>query len=250
MIRARYRAALAAVLAIAFVETAYAETSQVRIGANHNMVATMIAPDGPGPHPAALVLHTSSGLGHDEFTFAQHLVEAGYVTLLPAFMDAYRISSGARYLSFTKYRDQIYADLADGVDWLRSTPKVAGQKVGAVGFSNGGYWAVALAGRGKVDAGVTYYGVLSGGGSREFFEQIFTKDSSPVLILHGEADRTQPVAGAYALNRLLTGVGAPHRMQIYPGAHHDFERNGENPDIAADAWQRTLGFFAMHLKQP
>ncbi|MBV8534231.1 MAG: dienelactone hydrolase family protein [Alphaproteobacteria bacterium] len=78
--------ALGLLTAMAVALGARAETTQDRIGVNHNMVATTIAPDGPGPYPAVLVLHTSSGLGHDEFAFAQHLVAAGYVTLLPAFI--------------------------------------------------------------------------------------------------------------------------------------------------------------------
>ncbi|HTP84691.1 MAG TPA: dienelactone hydrolase family protein [Alphaproteobacteria bacterium] len=241
---------IAALLAAAVA--ARAETTQVRIGANHNMLATVIAPDGPGPYPAVLVLHTSRNLGHYEFEYAQRLVDAGYVTLLPAFMDAYKISSGARYASFSTYRDRIYADLADGVDWLRTTPKVAGQKVGAVGFSNGGYWAVTLAATGKVAAGVTYYGVLSGmeGGIRDHFKEVITSKSSPILILHGEEDRDQKVQGARFLNRLLTRRGVPHETHIYPGTHHDFDRSGENPAAADDAWQRTVAFFAMHLKHP
>ncbi len=252
MIRALYRAALVTGLTVAATAVAGAETTQVKIGVDHNMLATVIAPEGPGPYPAVLVLHTSRNLGHYEFEYAQRLVDAGYVTLLPAFMDAYKISSGARYASFSTYRDRIYADLASGVDWLQTTPKVAGQKVGAVGFSNGGYWAVTLAATGKVAAGITYYGVLSGmeGGIRDHFKEVVGANSSPILILHGEEDRDQKVQGARFLNRLLSRRGVPHETHIYPSTHHDFDRSGENPAAAADAWQRTLAFFAMHLKQP
>ena len=38
------------------------------------------------------------------------------------------------------------------------------KKVFAVGFSNGGYWAAALAARGDIDAAVSYYGAYSEGG--------------------------------------------------------------------------------------
>ena len=78
---------------------------------------------------------------------------------------------------------------------LRANPKVAGGKVAAIGFSNGGYFAMWLAGAGKVDAGVSYYGALSGAGSDKTlsrFKSTFSANSSPVLILHGTSDRTVP----------------------------------------------------------
>ena len=39
------------------------------------------------------------------------------------------------------------------------------KKVFAVGFSNGGSWAAALAARGDIDAGVSYYAPYSEGGT-------------------------------------------------------------------------------------
>jgi len=93
----------------------------------------------------------------------------------------------------------IYADLVDAVTVLQHTGGVNGAKIGAVGFSNGGYFALWLAATSKVQARVSYYGALSGAGTDKSlarFAQVFTASSSPVLILHGTADDTVPVAAA------------------------------------------------------
>ena len=50
------------------------------------------------------------------------------------------------------------------ISQLQSMSKGGVKKVFAVGFSNGGYWAAALAARGDIDAGVSYYGEYSEGG--------------------------------------------------------------------------------------
>jgi carboxymethylenebutenolidase len=229
---------------------AAAATSQVTIGVNQNMSAYLVAPDGPGPYPGVVVLHTSSGLDHADMAFAEQLGRAGYVCLVPAFMAAYRISGPQRAATFTTYHDRIYADLADGVDRLRRLDKVAGHKIGAVGFSNGGYWAAALAAAGKVEAGVSYYGVLSGFGGemRRHLKESVTATSSPILILHGLNDTIQTVDGARFLDRLLAAVSVRHDMHLYPAAGHQFERDGQNADVASDAWQRTLAFYKTYLQ--
>ena len=241
--------ALALLACAALAQRAAAATSKVTIGANQNMSANLVTPDGPGPHPGVVVLHTSGGLRSPDMEYAKQLSRAGYACLVPAFMDAYHITGANRAAAFTTYHDRIYADLVDGVDRLRRMDMVAGRKIGAVGFSNGGYWAAALAAAGKVEAGVSYYGVLSGfgGETRRHLKESVTGASSPILILHGLNDTVQPVDGAWFLNRLLGAAGAPHDMHLY-SAGHDFERDGQNADAAADSWKRTLTFFNAHLQ--
>lgn len=238
-----------------FTGTALAGSTDLMVGVKHEMKAQLFVPDGPGPFPGVLVLHTSGGLQPADTAFAEHLAQEGYVAMVPAFLDAYGITARTRRQSFTTDAEAIYADLAASVETLRHEPKVAGGKVGAVGFSNGGYFAMWLAATGKIDAGVSYYGAISGAGTDRplaRFRDAFGKGSAPVLIMHGTADDTVPVQVARHLANILTAKQCVYELQIYPGAGHRFERanNAADTAAAADSWQRTVAFLGKYLKHP
>jgi len=242
--------------ALLFVEAmakpAVAETAtDIIIGVNHNMHAMVIAPDGPGPYPAVLVLHTSSGFAPGDVRFAQALVAQGYVCLVPKFMEAYHITPQGRAATFTTYGDQIYADFVSAIAMLKQDDKVKGSKVGAVGFSNGGYFATWLAITNKVDAGVSYYGAYSAAGADRGltrFQSVARPGGSPLLMFHGGNDSTVPISAAEHLSAILAAAHTPFEFQRYGSAGHSFERSGDDPADAQDAWQRTLAFFGGHLK--
>ena len=233
---------------------AVADQATVQVGVQHKMRAILMRPDGPGPYPAILVLHTSGGLQAADTDFAQRLVQQGYVALVPAFMEAYGLTSRTRAETFTTDAEPIDADLVACLDLLSQNDKVKGSKLGAVGFSNGGYFAMWLAAVGKVQAAVGYYGAYSGAGTDRSlgrFRRLFTKASAPVLILHGGSDGTVPVQSAKELAAIVAAAGAPVELQIYPSADHRFDREPASPAAAAaagDAWTRTLAFLAKTLQ--
>lgn len=235
------------------VRPTVAETTQLMVGTSGKMQATMFAPDGAGPYPGILLLHTSRGLEQADLAYAQQLVGENYVVLMPAFMAAYGLNERSREEAFTSDADSIFADFVAALDTLRRNPKVAGGKLGAIGFSNGGYFAAWLAGAGKVDAAVGYYGTYSGAGSDKSlnrFHSLFTEGSAPFLILHGNADQTVPVGAAKHLASIIAAAGSLHELHIYDGAGHRFDRDASltNNAAAADAWMRTIAFFAKYLK--
>lgn len=237
------------------------------------MRATLVTPDGPGPYPGILVLHTSGGLEDADLVFAKALANEGYVCILPAFMAAYGLTATSRQETFTRDATPIYADLASALAVLQSNPKVQGSKLAAIGFSNGGYFAVWLALTNKVQAAVGYYGAYSGAGTDKAqtrFAKIAESSSAPILILHGANDSTVPVQAARRLASILENAHAPYEIQVYPETGHLFDRGGFIPagtfrrnlrqsassgsdtgdsDAAADAWTRTLRFLKEYLPQ-
>jgi carboxymethylenebutenolidase len=265
--------ALVLILAIASsfaVRPALGAQSEIIVGVRHNMHATLITPDGPGPFPGVLILHTSGGLEDADLAYAKLLANEGYVCLVPAFMAAYGLSAQTRQETFTGDATPIYADLVSALDILQNNPKVQGSKLAAIGFSNGGYFAVWLALTNKVQAGVGYYGAYSGAGTdikETRFAQVATASSAPILILHGANDSTVPVEATRRLAGILENAHAPYEIQVYPDTGHLFDRGGFNPkagkssrlavpnaadtgDLAADgdAWTRTLHFLQTYLK--
>ena len=219
----------------------------VKIGVKQQMSALVVAPKGAGPFPGVLVLHTSMGLQAADLAFAKRLADAGYVCLVPYYLATYGIGQADRGTAFSTYHDQILADLTDGIARLRRMDTVAGQKVGAVGFSNGGYWAAALAASGRADAAVSYYGVFSqfGNATRQRLRQAVGQSTSPMLLLHGENDSIQPPEGARFVANLMKQSGRPYELHLYPADHNFAWYPGPIED---DAWRRTLEFLSTNLR--
>jgi carboxymethylenebutenolidase len=228
-----------------------AEVVRIKTGATQAMEATLYKPAGAGPFPAVLVLHTSGGLRPPDHAYASRLADEGYVCLVPDFFTPYGLSQANRQQTFTTHAQAIYADFVAAIDMLKKMKEVRADRIGAVGFSNGGYWALLLAARGTVQAGVSYYGAVNGAGTDNSLHALrtaFTPNSSPVLLLHGAMDDTVLPRYAEYLKSALVDAKAPHEFQMYGSAGHSYDR-GKQPDNDArdDSWQRTLRFFGTTL---
>src|SRR5262245_12437978 len=233
---------------------ALAGEQSVTVGIKHNVEATLYAPDGPGPYPGVLVMHPSVGLEQADREFGAKLSRDGFIALVPSFLKAHGIMSENRRAAFTSDAQAIYDDFVYMLGEMNRLPKIKPGALGAVGFSNGGYFAAWLAATGKVKAGVGYYGAYSGAATDQElkrFRQSFTAGSAPFLILHGTADGIVGVKAAQRLDEILTRKGSPHQLVTYADAGHSFERNFSavgNQAAAQDAWPRTVAFFRTYLQ--
>ena len=70
------------------------------------------------------------------------------------------------------------------------------------------------------------------------------KNAAPMLIVHGTADATVPVAQSQALDAALTKAGAEHELVIVPDAPHTFNLQPKQRDLRPLVFQ----FFEKHLK--
>jgi dipeptidyl aminopeptidase/acylaminoacyl peptidase len=141
-----------------------------------------------------------------------------------------------------------YEDLVSGINHLIAQGNVEKDRVGAMGWSQGGYLAALLGTRGtdmmravSVGAGVpnwfTYYANSDVGYTAPHSFWAKPKDDpevykmrspmtyvagakTPTLIQHGEFDNVAPLAGANELFRTLADQGVPVKMIIYKGAGH------------------------------
>jgi len=142
-----------------------------------------------------------------------------------------------------------YEDIITGVDHLISQGIVDPNRVGAMGYSAGGYIAAFIAtysdrfkaitvGEGVSDQRLFY--TLGAGGlvkpeygytkatpweDPEYYRitsplTYIKKAKTPTLIQHKEFDRVAPAASAYELHRALKDQGVPVKMIIYKGGGH------------------------------
>jgi carboxymethylenebutenolidase len=223
------------------------------VGLKHNINAVLFTPDGPGPFPGIMLLPTAYGMGIADESYCRKLAQAGYVCLIVDFIRTYQIGGvGGRAPDF-KNRAPILTDLSHVEEEMEALPNVRPGGVGAIGFSAGGFFALALAAQHRALASVAYYPALGQNGHtpRELsLEQSFSPTSASALILHGTVDHI-PVAAVQNLDKAMTEAGAPHEVRIYQYAGHEFERDFSQPGnqaAAADAWPRTLDFFKRYLQ--
>jgi carboxymethylenebutenolidase len=243
------------IISAAIVPVSAEPTSRlVQVGVKGKMEATLYDPDGPGPFASVIVIHTSQGLIEVDRQFCASLAREGFRCIVPAFLRAYGIRQDMKEAAFTSDREAILADFRQIVGMMDGLPGARPGAVGAVGFSNGGLFAVLLAAQKSVKAGVAYYGALMGVGqplANNPFRQSFTSASSPVLVLMGENDTTMGPPPVKMLEEIMKTAGARYTIKYYPDAEHGFDRNNLRPGNEAaknDAWPRTLAFLRQHVQ--
>jgi len=219
-------------------------------------------PNGAGPFPAIITLHTSGGYGPTkkwiENFKSQVWTDAGYAVYAPDFFNKHGITPKTRMETFSTYRKEIEKELTEIVELAKSDIKVDGKNIFAVGFSNGGFWASFLAGTAKINAGASHYGVWKGNMGREITNpypmKYFSKISSPVLALHGEDDLIQKLRFVEQAWAEVRDSGAKLITHVYPGANHAWDSkvkrfNAWDPGVKDDALKRTIDFFNEHMRQ-
>jgi carboxymethylenebutenolidase len=209
----------------------------------------LYTPAGAGPFPAIVVIHEWWGLNDWVKEQASKLADQGYVTLA---IDLYRgkvaqNSDMAHELMRGLPEDRSKRDLQAAVTYLKSLKNVKGDRIGSIGWCMGGGYSldVALL-EPTLAATVINYGHLASDPAA--LKQIH----APILGLFGGQDQGIPPDDVNKFAAQLKSLGKSVDIKIYPDAGHAFEnpnnKTGYRAADAADAWQRTVTFFAAHLK--
>jgi carboxymethylenebutenolidase len=177
-----------------------------------------------GKLPGVVVVHENRGLNPYIEDVARRTALAGYLVLAP---------DGLTSLG----------DFVAAVKYLEARPDCTG-RVGCVGFCYGGGVCNALAVRiPDLAAAVPFYG-------RQPDAADVPKIQAPLLLHYAENDE-RVNAGWPAYEKALKANGVDYTVYIYPGTRHGFH-NDTTPrydeEAAKRAWERTLAFFAEHLR--
>ena len=206
---------------------------------------------GDGPRPMVVLLHGASGFApfarHYE-SYAAALVPQGlrvcavlYYSADDVAVVADRQRAERATLFQRRFMDWLGA-IRGAVDHLAGLPTTEPGRIGVLGFSQGAYLAVAVAGTHR---SVKALAELYGGFPFALEGQISQLPAT--LIVHGEADTVIPVQEAHALEAVARARATSYAIKLYPGAGHGFDVQADDPR-AADARTQVVEFLVRHLK--
>jgi dienelactone hydrolase len=200
----------------------------------------------------------------------RHLLRAGYRVFRPAFRGSMGFGDAfAQGNIGSQGRDDL-ADIVAGIDFLIEEEIADAQRVGIFGGSYGGYMTLrALAVTDRFQAGVSLYGFIDNrrmtletgdfSYETEFVAPLswpitdaarkgdvfphLGEITSPLLLIHGDADPICPVSESMVTARALEAQHVPVGLVVYPGEGHGFRRKSNRRDCA----RRMLAWFLNYI---
>jgi len=274
------KALLAALAGVAAGVTAAAAAGErVDIPAGHETLhAILYRPEGPGPFPAVVALHSCGGLmdraGHIARRYSEWgaaLAAAGFAAVFPDSFGSRGLGSQCRVRErkVRSSRERV-ADANAARHWLQAQSWAVANHISLIGWSSGGVtalWAVRPRPRARgAGAGADYRSAVAFyPGCRRLRETAWSA-RVPTLILIGHADDWTPPGVCQQMVSGARGRSARADIVVYPGAHHDFDRPdsplrlrtglttaadgsgrahvGTDPAARADAFKRVPQFLA------
>jgi dienelactone hydrolase len=194
------------------------------------LIGQIAVPEGPGPFPAVLVMHSAVGMDKLVRHRAQDLAKLGYVALAT---DMYGAGRGGPALD--KYAELFMALQAEPAklrarvvacyDALKARPDVDPARISAIGYCFGGQCVLELARSGAdIKAAISFHGLLTtrnpaGPGTVR----------GKLMVLTGAKDPYAPATDVATFQQEMTDAGADWQVTVYGEAFHAFTE-AEFPD--------------------
>jgi len=189
-------------------------------------------PEGSGPFPAVVLLHTCGGLReHVAKDWPRFLVGLGYVALAVDSFGSRGLGPCPNGLSPPTPGTKTFAtrammsDAHGGLKWLESRPFVAKGRVAVMGFSLGGmaiHFSLLRSYAREIPtpafaAAIAFYGPCAAGGGRVTMRR-FDRPGVPLLDIIGDRD-----SRILRECRELLPKGEGAELHVLSGAHHAFD---------------------------
>jgi carboxymethylenebutenolidase len=204
----------------------------------------LATPDGPGPHPAVLILRGVAGPDDGYTEIARRLAEWGYVALM----------HGWQVRGADPADGPVYADLQGAMTFLRSVGQADLARLAVFGFCRGGVHALMAArAHPEIRAIVVFHGFAfrparahPGAEPYDLAEGV----DVPILVLHGTEDEQAPIEGMRRMEARMRALGKVCRFTFYDGARHGFAvrtHPGYAEAVAVQSFDEARRFLATHL---
>jgi carboxymethylenebutenolidase len=193
-----------------------------------------------------LVLHAWWGLNPFFKGLCERLAQAGFMALAP---DLYhgKIAATveeAEKLRLKLKREVVSQEITQAAQQLQTLCGRGRPRIGVIGFSLGGFWALWLAEQpaSQVAATVVFYGSRNGD---------FTASSSAFQFHLAETDPYVAASGVKKLQKSLKTADKTAEFHTYPGTGHwffeDDRPDAYDPQAAELAWRRTVEFLNAYI---
>ena len=245
------------------------------------LTAYLFAPNGPGPHPAVVMLHGRGGpyssLKRGTYTaetltmrhrmWGEFWATRGYLAL---HVDSFGPRGYPDGFPKHSYKDRPAAvseqlvrplDAYAALGYLRSRADVIPDRIGVHGWSNGGMTLLSVLGRDAPgikdpDPAKGFRAAFAQYPScRNQLKQADYRPYAPMLILSASEDDEVSPEICRQFSEAMRARGFPVEFVIYEGAHHSYDDPGKTkqshePNRLAlqDSLRRGEAFFAQHLK--
>jgi dienelactone hydrolase len=250
-------------------------------GAPLRITGSLLTPEGPGPFPAIVLMHPCHGVLPATRRWARSFQDAGYVALVVDSWTPRGMTENCTPASADLPNTERFDDAVGALRLLHALPSVDAARIGVIGWSAGGVYAMALVNGPSLERararGVVVpepgfraaVGVYPGG----CFSLVNERAVRPLLVLIGDADDWTLPGPCLEMIGAMRSRGAPVDIVLYPGAVHYFDveeqprawlpdvenRNrpggccgatvGFDAGAAADAKRRIAEFFGYHLRR-
>ncbi|NNJ12162.1 dienelactone hydrolase family protein [Chloroflexales bacterium ZM16-3] len=200
-----------------------------------------------GEGPGVLVLHAWWGLNDFIRGLCDRLAEAGFVAVAPDLWGGVVSTAIDDARSLVDQHDGAAIEVAVNLalDHLHDHPAVGGRPLGALGFSFGAAWALALSAKRPDDirAVTVFYGS---------YDPDFSQSQAAYQGHFAETDLYEPEEYMAQMEAALRAADRPVTIYRYPGTSHWFcesdRPDAYNPEAADLAWDRTITFLREHLQ--
>ena len=223
----------------------------------------LLAPQGTGPFPAAIILHGCGGLGRLYRIWAERLRDWGYLSLRVNSFKARnlkRVCGGG----ILEPGDRV-PDVLAALTYLRTLPEVRSDRIAVMGWSHGASTALLTLTAAPVEPD---QGFRAAGAFYPGCRQLKPWSArTPTLLLLGELDDWTAAGPCRALAAKQARAGFDVTEVTYSGAYHNFDNpllgpekrrapdalGGRgatlqyNPTAAKDSLVRVRSFLAQHL---
>jgi dienelactone hydrolase len=239
-----------------------------------------LRPEGAGPFPAVVLMHGCAGVSESNHEWSRWFRDEGYVALLIDSWTPRKVGTSCAPDLPDVPNTERFDDAIGALRYLQAKPYVDRARVGIVGWSNGGVFALATINgpslerarrRGVVlpepgfRASIGFYP----GGCYSLVHELVTR---PLLVMIGDADDWTDPKACVEMVEAMRARGADARIVLYPRAYHYFDVIGQertylsevanhnkpneccgatvafDPGAFADSRRRVAEFFGYHLK--
>ncbi len=211
--------------------------------------AFLAQPVTEGTYPGIIMIHEWWGLNDQVKSMADIMAREGYVVLAVDLFDDNVATTveGAQANLRDNPNEKTIPRMQAALKYLRNESNVDPGKIASIGWCYGGGQSFQLGINEDLQAVVIYYGRVSTN------EAELIELDEPVLGVFGADDTSIPVEDVREFKKILMEQGTSADIYIYDGAGHAFANptntQAFREEQAIDAWNKTLDFMGLNLKE-